>query len=186
MESGSSSSDSVEVIDVDDPDVEQDAGVYHRWVQDCPDDLLPIVRAELLARGVAARGNHRARSAVPLSMRHWADQRPSIPVRLLADLMAAETHNRGATSAAYDVRNQVTPRRGTYAVGNDFTPNRGTLAAHSLYFLHPFDQVENTIVPVFDLGDRMIAWREALPPPVDEATQPLESEASAGDVALTQ
>jgi hypothetical protein len=186
METGSNSSGSVEVIEVDGPDVEQDAGAYQRWVQDCPDDLLPIVRAELLARAVTARGNYPACSAVTLSMRYWADQRPSIPGRLLTDLMAAETHNSGATSADQHVRNEVTPKRASFTMAFDVTPNNGARHAHVPFAFHPFEQVQNTIVPVFTLGDRMIAWREALPPRIDDAANPPESVASAGVVALTQ
>ena len=177
METGSSSSHSVGAIEVDSPDVEQDAGVYHRWVQDCPDDLPPIVRAELLARAVAVGGNC---PAVSLSMRYWADQRPSIPGCLLVDLIVAETDNRGATSAAHHVRNVVTPKRRTFDSGNDVKHNRGTLHGHVPFAVHPFEQVHNTIVPVFTLGDRMIAWREALPP-----RAPPDSAASVGNVALT-
>jgi hypothetical protein len=174
METGSSGSDSGQVIVVDGPDEEQDVVVYQGWVRDCP-DLSPIVRAELLARAVAISGNYPARSAVTLSMRYWADQRPRIPRRLLTDLIGSEMPNRSATSFAY--------------VGNDATPNRGALAAHVPFAVHPFDQVQHTIVPVFTLGDRMIAWREALPPlppRVADASESPESEASEDDVALSQ
>jgi hypothetical protein len=54
-------------------------------------------------------------------------------------------------------------------VPNDVTPNRGTLAAHVQNVVHPFDQVEHTIIPVFSQGDMMIAWQEALPPRVEDA-----------------
>jgi hypothetical protein len=48
---------------------------------------------------------------------------------------------------------------------HDLTLNRRTLQVDFLGVVHPYDQVHHAIVPVFTLDDRMIAWREALPPP---------------------
>jgi len=85
METGSDSSDLVEVIEVDGPDAEDDVAVYEGWVRSCPHlrplaraELLaravavspPIARAELLARAVAAIGNHPAAPAVILSLQY--------------------------------------------------------------------------------------------------------------------
>ena len=200
METGSDSSDSVEVIEVDGPDAEDDVAVYEGWVRSCPHlrplaraELLaravavspPIARAELLARAVAAIGNHPAAPAVILSLQYWADERPRIPARLLANLIATETTGTVATSSG-QVRNEVRLNRGTMTRRNDLTPNRGTLHVHALGVLHPFDQVQNAIVPVFTLDDRMIAWREALPPCADDTAEPPESVASAGDAGLAK
>jgi hypothetical protein len=184
MEAGSDSSDSVEVIDVDGPDVEEDITVYEGWVRSCP-YLPPIARAELLAGAVAAIGNHPVSPAVTRSLQYWADQRPRIPARILADLISTETPSRGATSPV-QVRNEVVPKGGTLARRNDLAPNRGTLHVHALGVVHPFDQVQHTIVPVFTLGDRMIAWREALPPRAYDAEEPPQLAASAGDVGLVE
>jgi hypothetical protein len=182
METGSFSSDSVEVIEVDGPDLDQDVTVYEGWVRSCP-QLPPTAGAELLARAVVALGNHPVSPAVTPSLQYWAAQRPRIPARLLADLIAAETPSRGATYSA-NVRNEATPNRGTPAMGNDLTPNKGTLHLHAMGFAHPFDQVQHTIVPVFTLGNRMIAWREALTPRVDDAAEPPDSDTSVGGVGL--
>jgi hypothetical protein len=69
---------------------------------------------------------------------------------------------------------------------HDLTLNRRTLQVDFLGVVHPYDQVHHAIVPVFTLDDRMIAWREALPPHPDDAREPSESDASAGDVGLAK
>ena len=123
----SSSSDAVEVIEVDRPDVEQDVTVYEVWVTSCP-YIPPIAQAELLARAVAAIGNHAVAPAVARALQDWADQRARIPARLLADLIETETPSQGATSSAH-VRNVV-------------MPNRRTPHAHALGIVHPLDRVQ--------------------------------------------
>lgn len=200
METGSESSDANEVIEVDGPDVEDDVTIYEGWVRSCPylrpfsrAEMLaravavspPIARAELLARAVAAIGNHPTAPAAILSMQYWADRRPPIPARLLADLIAAEETSRGAMSSRH-ARNEVTPNRGTMVMGNGLTPSTGTLHVHALGVVHPFDQVQHTILPVFTLDNRMIAWQEALPAGTDVAAEPPESVASAGDAGLAK
>jgi hypothetical protein len=171
MESGSESTGSVEVIDVDGPDVEPEVEVYEGWVRRCP-TLPPIARAELLARAVVAFGNHQFAPEITRGLQYWADQRPRIPARLLANLIQNETPSLRATSFAH--------------VQNEVTPNRGTLHEHAVMVVHPFDQVRRTIVPVFTLDNTMIAWREALPPRADDAAEPPEFNASAGDVGHAQ
>jgi hypothetical protein len=170
METNSYSSDSVEVIEVEGPDLEQDVTVYEGWVRNCP-HLPPTARAELLARAVVALGNHPVSGTVTRALQYWAEQRPGIPARLLADLIAAETPGTGATYCGAHVQNEV-------------KPNRGTLHLHAMGVTHPFDQVQHAIVPVFTLGNRMIAWREALTPRAGDAAEQPDSDDSVGEVGL--
>jgi hypothetical protein len=182
MDTGYESNGSTDVIEVYCPDEEQDLGVYQGWVRDCP-EVPPIIRAELLARAIVASGNYPARHAITLPMRYWANQRPRIRERILTGLIATGTPTRGTTRNAH-VRNDLRPN---VAIAANEVANMGTLHAHhALSFGQPFDQVHNNIVPVFNLDDRMIAWREALPPSVADVAEPPESDDSEEEVALSQ
>jgi hypothetical protein len=177
MDTGSDSSDLVEEIELDDSDVDEDNTLYEAWVRSCP-YLSPIARAELLAR---AAGGFNIGPGAPRATRevqYWADQRPRIPTAPLYDLIANETHSSRV--------NDTTHNRGTLTMQNEMAPNSGTLHFHGFGVVHPFDQVLNTIVPVFTLGDKMIAWRESLPPRADDAAGTPESDGSAGDVGLAK
>jgi hypothetical protein len=110
---------------------------------------------------------------------------PSRGARLLANLVATEETSRVARSAGH-VRNEVTSHRGTIAMGNVRTPSRGHPHVHAPGAVHPFDQVQHTIVPVFTLDDRMIAWREALPRRGDDSAERSGPGASLGEAGLTQ
>ena len=190
------------MIEVDGTDSDDDVAVYENWVQSCPRlapitrvNLLaaavaaspPIARAELFAQAVAAIANHPATVPIPPAIHYWADQGPRIPARLLADLIGTEMTEMTSRGATFrHVRNSVRPKRRTMVTRHDLTLNRQTLQVDDLVVLHPFDQVHNAIVPVFTLDDRMIAWREALPPHPDDDREPSESDASAGDVGVAK